>query len=238
MNSTGRGIVIRRADERGHTRLPWLDSHHSFSFGHYQDPAHQSFHNLRVINDDRIAPGGGFPEHPHRDMEIITWVLQGGLAHRDNLGNGSAIRPGDVQVMTAGTGIRHSEFNASQDAPVHLLQMWLLPLRAGLTPRYEQRAFPPEARRDRLCLIGSSDGRDESIPLMADAALFIADLGPGRSVRYDLTPGRAVWVHISRASVELEGQSLAEGDGAAIEGLTGFEIVATGEAQVLLFDLP
>ena len=229
-------IDIRRADARGHTQLSWLDSRHTFSFGDYYDPAHMGFRALRVINDDRVAPGAGFGTHPHRDMEIITYVLDGALEHRDSLGNGSAIRPGEVQRMSAGTGIRHSEFNASREEPVHFLQIWILPAQEGLPPSYEQRALPAGARGG-LALAASRDGRDGSVTVHQDVSVHAGQLDRGDTVAHPLAAGRHAWVQIARGSASLNGQTLQAGDGAAVSGEDQVGIRADGPAEILLFDL-
>jgi quercetin 2,3-dioxygenase len=230
-------ITIRPAAQRGHTDFGWLDSWHTFSFGDYMDYDHMGFHSLRVINDDRVAPGGGFPTHPHRDMEIVTWVLSGALEHKDSLGTGSVIRPGDLQRMTAGSGILHSEFNASKEEPVHLLQIWIFPEKRGLTPGYAQTSFPKADRQGRLKLVASRDGRDGSVGFHADASLYAAALGPGQKVTHTLAPGRAAWVQVATGAVTLNGQKLVAGDGAAIENETALELVGVEDGETLVFDL-
>jgi quercetin 2,3-dioxygenase len=230
-------IRIRPARRRGQTALGWLDSRHTFSFGDYYDPEHMGFRSLRVLNDDRVAPGGGFGTHPHRDMEIVTYVLGGALAHRDSLGTGSVIKAGDVQRMTAGTGIRHSEFNASADEPVHFLQIWLLPERRGLAPGYEQRTVPEAEKRGRLRLVASHDGRDGSLTIHQDADVYAAVLDPGERASHRLRPGRHAWVQVARGSVTLNGQPLRAGDGAAVSDETSLDLAGTEPAEVLLFDL-
>lgn len=230
-------ITIRKSEERGHLDHGWLDTYHTFSFADYRDPRHMGFRRLRVLNDDRVAPGMGFGTHPHNDMEIITVVLEGTLEHKDSMGNGTQIRPGDVQRMSAGTGITHSEFNPSKTEPVHLLQIWIFPESKGLPPSYEQKRFPPEEKQGRLRLVASRDGRDGSVTIHQDAELFITRLDPGERVEYAIPPGRHVWVHIATGSVLLNGQSLSAGDGAAVtdEQLVTLEGVSAGET--LLFDL-
>jgi redox-sensitive bicupin YhaK (pirin superfamily) len=230
-------LRLRKAQDRGRANFGWLDSRHSFSFGHYHDPAHMGFGPLRVINDDRVAPGGGFPTHPHSDMEIISYVLEGALAHKDSLGTGSVIRPGDVQRMSAGTGIRHSEFNASETEPVHFLQIWIIPERRGLEPGYEQKAFAPEEKRGRLRLLASRDGRDGSVTIHRDVDLFATLLGRGESVSHQLAPGRVAWVQVARGSVSIDGTPLTEGDGVAIEAAGRLTLAGTEDAEVLLFDM-
>jgi redox-sensitive bicupin YhaK (pirin superfamily) len=232
-------IRVRRSAERGHANHGWLDSFHTFSFAGYHDPEHMGFRNLRVINEDRVAPGAGFGTHPHRDMEIITYVLEGALEHQDSLGNQSIIRPGEVQRMTAGTGIRHSEFNASPVEPVHLLQIWILPERDGLQPGYAQQSFSLEALSHGFRLVAGKGGRDGSVPLHADAELYAARLVPGQSAGQPLAPGRDAWLQVARGSVTVQGLQFAAGDGAAISGEEHVTATA-GEAgaEVLLFDLP
>ncbi|MBL8669320.1 MAG: pirin family protein [Alphaproteobacteria bacterium] len=231
-------ITVRKADERGATRLSWLDSKHSFSFADYHDPAHMGFRALRVINDDKVAPAAGFGMHGHRDMEILTYVLSGALKHRDSMGNGEVIRPGDVQVMSAGTGIMHSEINPSRDEPVHLLQIWMLPKAAGLAPRYEQKAYSEEERRGRFRLVGSPDGREGSVVIHQDLALHAAILGAGETATLSLAPGRHAWLQVATGQASVNGIALAEGDGAAVTGET-LLTVAGGKAggEVLAFDL-
>ena len=229
-------ITIRRAEARGKTQLPWLDSRHTFSFGEYHDPAHMGFRALRVINDDRIAPGGGFATHPHRDMEIVTYVLDGALQHRDSLGNGSVIRPGEVQRMSAGTGIRHSEINASAAEPVHLLQIWILPADMGIEPGYEQQALP-SAAHGGLALIASRDGREGSVTLHQDVAIYAAQLGRGETVTHALASGRHAWVHVALGDASVNGQPLHAGDAVAVSAERQLAIRADGAAEVLLFDL-
>jgi redox-sensitive bicupin YhaK (pirin superfamily) len=229
-------IEVYRAETRGHTRLDWLDSRHTFSFGEYYDPEHMGFRTLRVINDDRVAPGGGFATHGHRDMEIITYVLDGGLLHRDSLGNGSVIRPGEVQRMSAGTGIQHSEFNASAEAPVHFLQIWILPAERNISPSYEQRALP-DAVRNGLALIGSPDGRDGSVTLHQDVSVYAGQLSGGSSARHAVGANRFAWLHVARGEAMVQGQSLGGGDGAAVSGEPWLSIQADRSAELLLFDL-
>jgi redox-sensitive bicupin YhaK (pirin superfamily) len=230
-------IQVRNRAERGHANYGWLDTYHTFSFADYHDPANMGFRSLRVINEDWVQPGRGFGSHPHRDMEIITYVLEGALAHRDSLGTGSVIRPGDVQRMTAGTGIVHSEQNPSADEPVHLLQIWILPDRRGLEPGYEQRHFPEAERRSRLRLLASKDGRDEAIRINQDVDLFATLLGQGESVIHPLLPGRHAWVQVARGSIKLNGHPLEVGDGAAFSDERALELTANSDAEVLLFDL-
>ena len=231
-------LTLRKSEDRGRANFGWLDSRHSFSFGHYHDPAHMGFGPLRVINDDRVAGGGGFPTHPHRDMEIISYVLAGGLAHRDSIGNGSVIRPGDVQRMSAGTGIRHSEFNDSKSGKAHFLQIWILPEREGLTPSYEQKAFTPQEKRGRLRLVGSRDGRDGSVTIHQDVDLYATLLGTGEAVRHSVSAGRIAWVQVARGTATLNGEQLRPGDGVAIDVVGPLELVGTSDdAELLLFDM-
>jgi redox-sensitive bicupin YhaK (pirin superfamily) len=231
-------MQLRKSADRGRADFGWLDSRHTFSFGEYHDPAFMGFGPLRVINDDRVAPGGGFGTHPHRDMEIVSYVLEGGLAHKDSLGTGSTIVPGDVQRMSAGTGIRHSEFNASQEEPVHFLQIWLLPERNGLPPSYEQKSFPAETRRGGLRLVASRDAREGSVTVHTDADLYAAVLGEGQSATHAFAPGRLGWVQVARGSVEANGVTLAEGDGLALAEENALTLKGLGpEAEVLVFDM-
>lgn len=230
-------IAIRHAEERGTANFGWLDSKHTFSFGHYFDSRHMSFGDLRVINEDRVKPGAGFDTHGHRDMEIISYVLDGALEHKDSIGNGSVIRPGDVQRMSAGTGIRHSEYNHSKTDPVHFLQIWILPEKEGLEPGYEQKAFPREDRSGRLRLVGSRDGRDGSVTIHQAVDLYAGLLGEGDSVSHRLAEGRRAWVQIAKGSATLNGDQLYPGDGAAVAEETAIEITATDQAEVLLFDM-
>ncbi len=232
-------INVRRAAERGTANFGWLDSRHTFSFGDYYDPAHMGFGPLRVINEDRVRPGQGFGTHGHRDMEIISYVLEGALEHKDSIGTGSVIRPGEVQIMSAGTGIRHSEFNHSQAEPVHFLQIWVVPDRAGLAPRYEQKSFPAADKRARLRLVGSADGREGSVLIHQDVALFVALLDTGAQVRHALRAGRRAWLQVARGAVAMNGQDLEASDGAAIEGEPALSVSAkTDGAEILVFDLP
>jgi len=230
-------IAIRPAAERGHADHGWLDTRHTFSFASYHDPRHMGFRSLRVINEDRVKPGEGFGTHAHRDMEILTWVLEGALGHKDSMGNGSVIRPGDLQRMSAGTGVTHSEFNPSPEAPVHFLQIWLLPRERGLPPGYEQQRFPQEERRGRLRLIAAGDGRDGAVTIHQDADLWTALLQPNESVRHALAPGRYAWLHVARGAVSLNGSTLGAGDGAAVSDEAALEIAGAARAEVLLFDL-
>jgi redox-sensitive bicupin YhaK (pirin superfamily) len=232
-------IAIRRSAERGHFDHGWLDTRHTFSFADYQDPAHMGFRALRVINEDRVQPGQGFGTHGHRDMEILSYVLSGVLAHRDSSGGGGELRPGEVQRMSAGTGIRHSEFNGSAAETVHFLQIWLLPDRAGHEPSYEQRTFPAAERNGRLRLVASPDGAEGSTVIHQDARVFVALLGVGHALEHPLAPGRHAWVQVARGAVEVNGQRLAAGDGAALSDEPRVRIAGAGEgeAELLVFDL-
>ena len=229
---------IRRSADRGTGDHGWLLSRHTFSFADYYDPEHMGFGPLRVINEDRVAPGEGFGTHGHRDMEIISYVLEGALEHRDSIGTGSIIRPGDVQIMSAGTGIRHSEFNPSKTEPVHFLQIWIEPDRDGIAPRYDQKTFPESEKQGRLRLVGSADGRDGSIIIHQDVGLFAGILDAGQQVRHDLRTARRAWLQVARGSVEANGQRLDAGDGAAFEDEPALSVRGLAEAaEILLFDL-
>jgi len=229
-------LRIRKAGERGHFDHGWLDTYHTFSFADYYDPEHMGFRSLRVINDDRVAPGHGFPMHAHRDMEIVTYVLSGALEHRDTMGTGSTIRPGEVQRMSAGTGVRHSEVNPLEDTELHLLQIWLLPERAGITPGYEQKAFTDEERSGKLRLVASHDGRDGSVTIHQDAALYASLLDGGGSVTHAFAENRYGWLHVARGSAKVNGIELSAGDGVAIADEKSVTISGDG-AEILLFDL-
>lgn len=232
-------ISVRSADARGSAKLGWLDSRHTFSFGHYYDPGQMGLGPLRVINEDRVEPGAGFDTHGHRDMEIVSYVLDGALEHRDSIGTGSVIRPGDVQRMSAGTGIRHSEFNPSKTDPVHFLQIWLVPERQHLRPSYEQKTFPDREKRGRLRLVASRDGRDGSVVIHQAAEIYASLLDKGEAVAHPLTAGRKGWVQVLRGAIALNGQPLGAGDGAAIEREPEIRIAATtAGVEILLFDLP
>ena len=231
-------LIVRHSSERGRYRNDWLDSRHTFSFGEYYDPRHMGVSLLRVINEDRVAPGAGFPTHPHRDMEIVSYVLDGELEHRDSMGNGSVIRAGDVQRMSAGTGVTHSEFNPSNERPTHFLQIWLLPARKRVEPGYEQKFFEPETKRAKLKLLVSPDGRDGSISANTDAQVFASLLRAGESVTYDIPPGRLAYIHVASGSVTAGGQALAAGDGATSQGEDRIEFTGDAGGEFLLFDLP
>jgi quercetin 2,3-dioxygenase len=233
----GRMLTLRRSNERGHVNHGWLDSHHTFSFGDYYDGAHMGFRGLRVLNEDRVEPGHGFPRHPHRDMEILSYVLAGGLEHRDSMGNGSVIRPGDVQRMSAGTGVTHSEKNASSDEPVHFLQIWMIPSARGLAPSYEQKAFGEVDKRGRLRLVASPDGRDGSVTLHCDIALYASLLDSGQQVALALVKGRHGFIHVARGRARVQGQELSAGDAVAISDETSVTLEGLDHAEILAFDL-
>jgi redox-sensitive bicupin YhaK (pirin superfamily) len=230
-------ITIRKAVDRGHFDHGWLDTFHTFSFDRYYDPAHMAFRSLRVINEDRVASGRGFPTHSHRDMEIITYILEGALQHQDSMGNGSIIRPGDVQRMTAGTGVAHSEKNPSPAEPVHLLQIWILPNQDNLAPGYEQKAFTEAERRGGLRLIVSPDGSEGSVTINQDARVYATILNNGDEVNHELAPDRHAWIQVARGSVSVNGENLEQGDGAAVSGETRLTIGGREPSEVLLFDL-
>ena len=230
-------IRLRPASERGHFDHGWLNTYHTFSFGHYQDPEHERFRSLRVMNEDFVAGGQGFGAHGHRDMEIVTYVLSGALAHKDSMGNGEVLRPGEFQRMTAGTGIRHSEFNNSPDEPVHLYQIWLLPDREGHEPSYEQKPFDPAGRHNQLQLVASPGGADGSLTIHQDARIYLADLDADRNLTLDLKPGRHAWLQVLRGTVELNGVRLETSDGAAVSDEAALQLHAVDAAEVMLFDL-
>jgi quercetin 2,3-dioxygenase len=231
-------MVHRPAAERGRTKLPWLDGRHSFSFGDYYDPSWMEWSALRVLNDDRVAPGGGFPTHPHRNMEILTWVLEGALEHKDSMGSGEVIRPGEAQVMRAGTGVTHSEFNHSKSAPVRLLQIWFPPRTHGLAPGYQQRPFTDAELHDHLRAIVSPDGRDGSLAVDQDVVVYVARLSPEAAVTHAIAPNRRAWVQIARGDATVNGTPLAEGDGAGIADERLLAITSPSGGEVLVFDLP
>jgi quercetin 2,3-dioxygenase len=230
-------LTIRKGTERGITDFGWLDSRHTFSFGDYFDPKHHQFRALRVINDDRVAPGGGFPTHPHRDMEILTCVLEGELEHRDSMGNGEVIHAGEWQAMTAGTGITHSEFNPSHTKPVHLLQIWLFPDQRGLTPGYQQRLFTDAEKAGQLRLVASPDGEDGSLVIHQDARVYQSKLAAGQVVTHKLQPGRAAFIHIAAGAATVNGQALVAGDAVALEEESSVTIGGDELGEVLVFDL-
>ncbi len=229
-------IKIRRANERGHADHGWLDAHHSFSFGNYYDPQWMGFRSLRVINDDRVSPGMGFGTHGHRDMEIITYILSGSLEHKDSMGNGRIIRTGELQYMSAGSGVQHSEFNPSKDEPVHLLQIWIQPDAKSVTPRYAEKSLV-DAPVGILQLVISKTGRDGSIAIHQDADLWLAKLEKGNQTTTQLAPGRHAWIHVAEGEVSLNGETLTSGDAAAVSEVSALKLSATKPSQVLLFDL-
>lgn len=230
-------MTIRKASDRGHANHGWLDSHHTFSFANYYDEAHMGFRGLRVINDDRVAPGQGFGTHSHRDMEIISYVLEGALAHKDSMGTGETIRPGDVQRMSAGSGVQHSEYNASRADQVHFLQIWLLPEKKGIAPSYEQKTFTDAAKRGRLALVASRDGADGSVKINADARVYASVLDKGNTAELAIPNGRGVWVHVARGNVRVNGQQLGEGDGVSLENEPAVKLEGVDRGEVLVFDL-
>ena len=231
-------VTVRKSSERGHANHGWLEARHSFSFAGYHDPAHMGFGPLRVINEDRVQAGRGFGSHGHRDMEIITYILGGALAHKDSMGNGSTIRPGDVQRMSAGSGVMHSEFNPSKDEPTHLLQIWIEPDRRGVAPSYEETHFPAETRQGRLRLIASNDGREGSVTIHQDAAVYATLLDGDETVKQPVAAGRRVYVHVARGEVTVNGQPLAAGDALKAEGERELVLEQGRGAEVLVFDLP
>jgi redox-sensitive bicupin YhaK (pirin superfamily) len=230
-------LTIRPAEERGHADHGWLDSHHTFSFADYYHPEHMGFRALRVMNEDRVQGGQGFGTHPHREMEIISYVLEGGLRHRDSTGTGSVIRPGDVQRMSAGTGVTHSEFNASDREPVHFLQIWILPAKRGIAPSYEQKAFADEEKRGRLRLIASPDGREGSVTIHADATVYAGLFDEGEKAELRIAPGRHAWIHVARGKVRVNGQELDAGDGAALSEEAAIRLEGINRGEALVFDL-
>jgi len=231
-------MTIRRANDRGHAEHGWLDSYHTFSFADYHDPKHMGFRALRVINEDRVAAGQGFGTHGHRDMEIISYVLEGGLAHSDSMGTGSTLKPGDVQRMSAGTGVRHSEFNASKTDPVHFLQIWILPDKAGYQPGYEEKHFSAADKRGVLKLVASNDGRDGSVSIHQNANIYAGLFEAGEKADFALGTGRYAWVHVVKGSVVVNGERLSAGDAAAIDQGGNVTIAGEDAGEVLLFDLP
>ncbi|HZU82980.1 MAG TPA: pirin family protein [Polyangiaceae bacterium] len=230
-------LTVRPAEARGHAAHGWLDSRHTFSFADYHDPEHMGFRSLRVINEDRVDPGQGFGTHPHRDMEIISYVLEGGLQHRDSMGTGSVIRPGEVQRMSAGTGVAHSEYNASKTDVVHFLQIWLVPSRRGIEPSYEQKAFPDAEKRGRFRVVASPDGRDGSLTIHADAVVYAGLFDGGESAQLPLRHGRHAWVHVARGAVRVNGRELKAGDGAALSDEGAVRVEGVDRGEVLVFDL-
>ena len=231
-------ITLRRAQDRGHANHGWLDTHHTFSFADYHDQDNMGFRSLRVINDDTVAPGEGFGTHGHRDMEIISYVLEGALSHKDSMGTQATLRPGDIQVMSAGTGVRHSEFNGDSKEKVHFLQMWIVPDKTGSKPRYADKNIPTADKLNQLRLLASADGRDGSLPIHQDASVYATVVEPGHSLKLDLKPGRAAWVHVARGSLQVNGQSLAAGDGVALTDEQAVELSATNaQGEAIVFDL-
>jgi len=231
-------ITLRKASDRFHTNIDWLDSWHTFSFADHYDPKHMGFRALRVINDDTVQAGQGFGQHPHRDMEILSYVLSGSLAHKDSSGGGGVIQPGDLQRMSAGSGVVHSEYNASGKEPVHFLQIWLLPEKRGVQPGYEQKTFPASDRSGKLRLLASRDGGEGSVTIHQDASVYGAVLGKGERATYELRPERHAWVHVARGSLDLNEQRLDAGDGAAVSDERKLQLTGVDAAEVLLFDLP
>jgi quercetin 2,3-dioxygenase len=229
--------TIHDRNQRGHSKIDWLDSWHTFSFSNFQDPNRMGFRSLRVINDDRISPSMGFGTHGHRDMEILTYVLEGELAHKDSLGTGSAIRPGDIQIMSAGTGIQHSEFNNSATEPVHLLQIWMLPDRQNIIPRYDQRDFPLAEKQGKLRLVGSKDGREGSVVIHQDINLYVSVLSAGDEIEFEVAHDRFAWLQVARGMMTLNGESLQAGDGVQISSPELLELTTASTAEILLFDL-
>jgi quercetin 2,3-dioxygenase len=229
--------TIHDRNLRGHSQIGWLDSWHTFSFSGFQDPNRMGFRSLRVINDDKLIPGSGFGTHGHRDMEILTYVLEGAVAHKDSLGTGSVILPGDVQIMSAGTGIQHSEFNNSDTEPLHLLQIWMLPDRQNITPRYDQRNFPLAEKQGKLRLVGSKDGREDSVIIHQDINLYVSVLSAGDEIKFEVVQDRFAWLQVARGLVTLNGQSLREGDGVQINSPELLELTTDSSAEILLFDL-
>jgi redox-sensitive bicupin YhaK (pirin superfamily) len=230
-------MKLRRSDERGHAQHGWLDSRHTFSFADYYDPAHMGFRALRVINEDRVEPRQGFGTHRHRDMEIVSYVLAGALEHKDSMGNGSVIRPGDVQRMSAGTGVAHSEFNGSEREPVHFLQIWLEPAARGIAPGYEQKDFSNEEKAGRLRLVASPDGQDGSVTIHTDAKVYAGLFSNGQKAQYEIPHGRHAWVHVARGKVKVNGQELCGGDAAALSDEKSVELEGVDAGEVLVFDL-
>lgn len=230
-------MQVRKATDRGHANHGWLDTYHTFSFSTYQDPQHMKFRALRVMNEDVVAPSQGFGTHPHRDMEIVTYVLKGALEHKDSMGNGEVLRPGEFQRMSAGTGITHSEFNPSDREPVHLYQIWLFPAQKGLEPSYEQKRFTEGERHNKLRLVASRDATEGSLLIHQDARIFLASIDAGQQVKHELNEGRHAWLQVLRGTVSLNGQDLQTSDGVAISDERSLEISATNDAEIMLFDL-
>ena len=230
-------IRIRKAEDRGHANYGWLDTYHTFSFGNYRDPEHKRFRSLRVMNEDYVAAGQGFGTHPHRDMEIVTYVLEGALQHKDSMNNGEILRPGEFQRMTAGTGITHSEFNPSNQDPVHLYQIWLVPERTGIEPSYEQKRFPDQERLNRLQMVASRDATEGSLRIHQDAKIYLSTLQAGRSLSHTLPSGRHAWLQVLRGSVILNDHLLQTSDGAGVSDETTLEISSDESSEIMLFDL-
>lgn len=230
-------IQVRKANDRGHADHGWLNAYHTFSFASYRDPRHMGFRSLRVMNEDRVQPGEGFGTHPHNDMEIVTYVLEGALEHKDSMGNGEILRPGEFQRMTAGTGITHSEFNPSDKELVHLYQIWLFPDRKGLTPSYEQKRFAPEEQQNRLRLVASPDAEDGSLLINQDARIYLSQISSGQSVTHPIQTGRHAWLQVLRGSVTVNGNKLDTSDGAAVSEESSLTITADQNAEIMLFDL-
>jgi redox-sensitive bicupin YhaK (pirin superfamily) len=235
--TTNLKLNVRRAAERGHGNHGWLDSWHTFSFADYYDPAHMGFRSLRVINDDRIAAGGGFPTHPHRDMEIFSYLLAGNLAHEDSMGNSRVLKPGEIQLMRAGTGVRHSEFNPSSTDPAHLLQIWITPDTRGLKPAYTEWTPVAGRENDAKTLVISQDGRDGSASIAQDASIYLLKLRPGTRARHELAAGRGLWLHVAKGSITVNGIDLTEGDAVSLEEPGEIEIFGATESDAILFDL-
>jgi redox-sensitive bicupin YhaK (pirin superfamily) len=230
-------ITVRKAGQRGHAEHGWLDSWHTFSFADYYDPQHMGFRSLRVINEDRVAPGKGFPTHPHRDMEILTYVLDGALEHKDSMGNGSVMRSGDVQRMSAGSGVTHSEFNGSRDEPVHFLQIWIMPEARSLQPGYEQKNFSRQERQGKFKVVAARDGADGAVVVHQDLKLLAGLFAEGERAKYALSPGRHAWLHVARGKVRVSGVELEAGDALQVSDEAGLELTGVRDAEVLLFDL-
>jgi len=230
-------IQVRKAHDRGHADHGWLNTYHTFSFSSYYDPEHMQFRNLRVMNEDWVHAGKGFGTHPHRDMEIVTYVLEGALEHRDSMGNGEVLRPGEFQRMSAGTGITHSEFNPSADEPVHLYQIWLMPEKKGIAPSYEQKRFPDETLKNQLRLVASQGATEGALLIQTDASVYLSKLDSGRQVVHPVAKGRHAWLQVLRGSVTLNGQPLATSDGAAVSEETSLTVQASTDAEIMLFDL-
>jgi redox-sensitive bicupin YhaK (pirin superfamily) len=237
MSTNTANYIIHKANDRGHSKISWLDSYHTFSFSHFYDPQRMGFRALRVINDDEIAAGAGFATHGHKDMEILTYVLSGAVEHKDSLGTGSVILPGEVQIMSAGTGILHSEFNPSQSEELHLLQIWIVPDTQGLAPRYEQKEFAAAEKRGKLRLVAAKDGREGAVTIHQDVNLYSAILEQGDVINYQVSANRYAWLQIAKGTVNFNGQELFAGDGVQISGAENLEISTNSNAEILLFDL-